>query len=143
MSEETVDVVRAAFDAWRGGGDWFVEFLSEEIDWEVRPDLPDAGRYRGHDGFRRLSARFDDVMEDMWFRPQELIAVGENQVVVPLKWGGRGKGSGLSFEEHAETWVFTVSAGKITRVKEFATREQAVRAVSAGESAGYIPPSMT
>ena len=52
-------------------------------------------------------------------------------------------GSGLSFEEHAETWVFTVSAGKITRVKEFATREQAVRAVSAGESAGYIPPSMT
>jgi ketosteroid isomerase-like protein len=130
MSEESVDVVRAAFDAWRGRRDWFVEFLSEEIDWEVRPDLPDAGRYRGHDGFRRLSARFDDVMEDIWFRPQELIAVGENQVVVPLTWGGRGKGSGLNFEERAETWVFTVSGGKITRVKEFATREQALTAVS-------------
>jgi ketosteroid isomerase-like protein len=136
MSDESVDVVRAAFEAWRGGGESLLAFLSEEIDWEVRPDLPDAGRYRGHDGFRRLSARFDDVMEDMWFRPEELIAVGDDQVVVPLRWGGRGKGSGLSFEERAETWVFTVSGGKITRVKEFATRERALTAVSEGESAG-------
>jgi ketosteroid isomerase-like protein len=136
MSDESVDVVRAAFEAWRGGGESLLGFLSGEIDWEVRPDLPDAGRYRGHDGFRRLSARFDDVMEDMWFQPQELIAAGENQVVVPLTWGGRGKGSGLSFEEHAETWVFTVSGDKITRVKEFATREQALTAVSEDESAG-------
>ena len=128
MSEESVEVVRAAFEAWRGGGSQLLEFLSEDIDWEVRPDLPDAGCYRGHDGFRKLAARFDDVMQDMWFRPQELIAVGENQVVVPLTWGGRGKGSGLSFEERAETWVFTVSGGKITRVKEFATREQALTA---------------
>jgi ketosteroid isomerase-like protein len=128
MSEESVEVVRAAFEAWRGGGSQLLEFLSEDVDWEVRPDLPDAGRYRGHDGFRKLAARFDDVMQNMWFRPQELIAVGENQVVVPLTWGGRGKGSGLSFEERAETWVFTVSGGKITRVKEFATREQALTA---------------
>ena len=134
MSDESVDVVRAAFEAWRGGGDSLLEFLSEEIDWEVRPDLPDAGRYRGHDGFRRLSARFDDVMVDMWFRPVELIAVGEDQVVVPLTWGGRGKGSGLAFEERAETWVFTVAGGKITRVKEFATREQALTAVSEEDS---------
>ena len=136
MSEESVDVVRAAFEAWKGGGRSLLEFLSEGIDWEVRPDLPDAGRYRGHDGFHRLSARFDDVMEDMWFRPLELIPVGDDQVVVPLTWGGRGRGSGLSFEERAETWVFTVSGGKISRVKEFATREQALTAVSQGESAG-------
>ena len=134
MSAKSVDVVRAAFEAWRGGADSLLSFLSEQIDWEVRPDLPDAGRYRGHDGFRRLSARFDDVMEDMWFRPMELIPVGEDQVVVPLRWGGRGKGSGLPFEERAETWVFTVSGGKITRVKEFATREEALRAVSEDEA---------
>jgi ketosteroid isomerase-like protein len=134
MSEESVDVVRAAFEAWRRGAGSFLEFLSDEIDWEVRPDLPDAGRYRGHDGFHRLSARFDDVMEDMWFRPLEFIPVGDDQVVVPLTWGGRGRGSGLSFEERAETWVFTVSGDKITRVKEFATREQALTAVSEGES---------
>lgn len=140
MSDESVDVVRAAFEAWRGGADSLLDFLSDDIDWEVRPDLPDAGRYRGHDGFRRLSARFDDVMDDMWFRPMELIAVGEDRVVVPLRWGGRGKGSGLPFEERAETWVFTVADGKITRVKEFATREEALTAVSHGESAADVTP---
>jgi ketosteroid isomerase-like protein len=126
--------VRAAFEAWRGGGS-VLDYLSDKVEWEVRPDLPDAGRYTGHDGFLRLSARFDEVMDDMWFRPSEFIAAGENQVVVPLSWGGRGKGSGLAFEERAETWVFTVSGGQITRVKEFATREEALSAVGERDDA--------
>jgi ketosteroid isomerase-like protein len=92
MSDESVDVVRAAFEAWRGGADSLLDFLSDDIDWEVRPDLPDAGRYRGHDGFRRLSARFDDVMSDMWFRPMELIAVGGGQGRRPPEMGRTGKG---------------------------------------------------
>jgi ketosteroid isomerase-like protein len=129
VSEESIEVVRAAFEAGRSGGS-MIDHLSGEVEWEVRSDLPDAGRYTGHDGFRRLSARFDEVMEDMWFRPSEFIAAGENQVVVPLRWGGRGKGSGLPFEERNETWVFTVSGDKITRVREFVTREQALRAVA-------------
>jgi ketosteroid isomerase-like protein len=128
VSTESIDVVRAAFEAWREGKS-FLDFLSDRVEWEVRPDLPDAGRYTGHEGFRRLSARFDEVMEDMWFRPSEFIATRENQVVVPLRWGGRGKGSGLPFEERTETWVFTVSGGQITRVKEFVTREEALAAV--------------
>jgi ketosteroid isomerase-like protein len=111
MSTESVEVVRAAFEAWRREGNGLLDFLSDEIEWEVRPELPDAGRYKGHDGFRRLSARFDEVMDDMWFRPSAFIAAGESQVVVPLRWGGRGKGSGL-----------------ITSVKEFATREVARQA---------------
>lgn len=105
-----------------------VAYLSDEVEWEVRTDLPDAGRYTGHDGFLRLGARFNEVIEDMWFRPSEFIAAGENHVVVPLRWGGRGKRSGVPFEERDETWVFTVSGDKITRVKEFATREQALSA---------------
>jgi ketosteroid isomerase-like protein len=99
------------------------DFLAEDIDWEVRPDLPDAGRYQGHDGVRRLSARFDEVTDDRWYRPEEFVPVGDDQVVVPLTWGGRGKGSGLNFEERRETWVLTVRAGKIVRIREFATRE--------------------
>jgi ketosteroid isomerase-like protein len=99
------------------------DFLADDIDWEVRPDLPDAGRYQGHDGVRRLSARFDEVTDDRWYRPEEFVPVGDDQVVVPLTWGGRGKGSGLNFEERRETWVLTVRASKIVRIREFATRE--------------------
>ncbi len=128
MSDESIDVVRAAFEAWREG-DSLLDYLSDKVEWEVRSDLPDAGRYTGHEGFRRLSARFDEVMDDIWFRPSEFIPTADDQVVVPLTWGGRGKGSGLPFEERAETWVFTVSGGQITRVKEFATRVEALTAI--------------
>jgi ketosteroid isomerase-like protein len=141
MSEESVEVVRAAFDAWRDGSSFLFDFLADDIEWEVRPDFPDAERYRGHDGFRRLDARFSEVMEDMWFRPAEFIAAGEDEVVVPLTWGGRGKGSGVTFEERPETWIFTVRGGKILRVKEFATRDQALAAVGLHEDSARTPTS--
>ena len=48
--------------------------------------------YTGYDGLRRLSDAFDDVVEQTWYRPLEYIQT-VNHVVVPLRWGGRGKGS--------------------------------------------------
>jgi len=76
---------------------------------------------------------FTDVMENMWFRPEEFIQVNEEEFVVPVRWGGRGKGSGLDFEESRETWMFVVRDSKIVRVKEFATREQALEAAGLRE----------
>jgi hypothetical protein len=72
-------------------------------------------------------------MENMWFRPEEFIQVNEEEFVVPVRWGGRGKGSGLDFEESRETWMFFVRDRKIVRVKEFATREQALEAAGLRE----------
>jgi hypothetical protein len=43
VSNESIDVVRAAFEAWRGGGS-VLDYLSDKVEWEARPDLPDAGR---------------------------------------------------------------------------------------------------
>ena len=106
-----------------------LDFLAPEIEWKVRADLPDAQLYRGHEGIRELMSRFDEVMEDMWFQHKELIPVGEEQVLASLRWGGRGKRSGVDFDEVREAWLFTVRAGKIARVEEFATKEQALTAV--------------
>lgn len=60
-------------------------------------------------------------------------SVGKDQIVVPLRWGGKGKGSGLNFEESQETWIFTVRNAKIVRVTEFATRKQALKAAGLSE----------
>ena len=129
MSQENVELVRATFEAVENrGADSVFAFLAPGIEWEARSDLPDAGTYTGHDGVRKLLSRFTDVVEDIWFRPEEFIQGSDDEVVVPLRWGGRGKGSGLDFEESRETWVFAVRDGKIARVKEFATREQALAA---------------
>jgi ketosteroid isomerase-like protein len=132
--DQPSEIVGAAFTrSATEGWDALFELLDADIEWEVRPDLPDADVYRGHEGVRRLLGRFDEVMEDIWFVAEEVIPAGADRVVVQLRWGGRGKGSGVEFEETRETWLFTVRAGKIVRVKEFATRAEALEALGLSE----------
>jgi ketosteroid isomerase-like protein len=114
------------------------EFLAPDVEWQARSDLPDVEIYTGHEGVRALFARFRDVMDEMWFQPEEFILAGE-QVVVPLRWGGRGRGSGLPFEER-EAWAFTVRDGVITRVKEYATTQAALEAAGWSEEDARTPP---
>jgi ketosteroid isomerase-like protein len=133
MSEENVEIVRSAFQAFEEGGvDPALAFVHPDIEWEARLDLPDSDVYRGHTGVRRLFARFTEVMEDIWFRPDELIDAGD-RVVVPLSWGGTGKSSGVAFEEREETWVYSFRDAKIARVQEYATKQQALKAAGLSE----------
>ena len=48
---------------------------------------------------------------------------------VPLRWGGLGIGSGAAFAEREETWVFTLSDGRIRHVREYGTKREALAAV--------------
>ena len=128
MSQENVDVVRSLFSGFQQRGPAGVfDTLSSEVEWQVRPDLPDSQTYRGHEGMRELFATFDEVLDEQWYSPLEFISVGD-LVVVPLRGGGRGKTSGVTVEETEETWVFTVRHGAISLVREYATKEAAIQA---------------
>jgi ketosteroid isomerase-like protein len=117
--------------------DWAAlhELVDPDVVWEVRSDFPDAEVYKGYDGLRRLSAAFDDAVEQTWYRPLEFIET-EDQVVVPLRWGGRGKGSQTPFAEREETWVVTLRDTRISRVTEYATKPEALEAVGLGGITG-------
>jgi uncharacterized protein len=129
MSDEAVEVVRALFAAYElEGPEALFDFLAPDVEWQVRPDLPDSKTYRGHDGVRDLLATFEEVVDEQWYQPEEFIDAGE-QVVVPLRWGGRGKRGGVPFEERHETWVFTVREDTITHTREYATRKAALEAL--------------
>jgi ketosteroid isomerase-like protein len=77
---------------------------------------------------QQLLGRFAEVLDEIWFRPEEFIELGEHQVIVPLRWGGKGKASGIEIEERGETWLFRVTDRRIVRVTEFATRDAALKA---------------
>jgi ketosteroid isomerase-like protein len=81
---------------------------------------------------RRLFEDFDEVLDETWDSPQEPIDAGD-RVVVVLRWGGRGKGSGVVFEERQESWVVTVPDGRIMRVKEYAGKQEALEAAGLRE----------
>jgi ketosteroid isomerase-like protein len=133
MSRENVEVVRAAWAlAARQGPEGMLDFLDSDVEWEVRSDLPDSGRYRGHEGFLKLVGRFDEAFEEQGYEPVDFIDAGE-RVVVPLRWWGRGRTSGATVTERHETWVFTVSGRLVTAVEEFSTRAEALEAVGLRE----------
>jgi ketosteroid isomerase-like protein len=131
VSQASVEVVRAYF-AKQGEDDIRLRGLHPNVEWHIRSDFPDADVFRGQDGFRRLSARFDEVFAGQDYQPLEFIEAGA-AVVVPLRWTAEGRLSGAGFSEGFETWVFTIENGLITRVVEFATKEEALEAVGLAE----------
>jgi ketosteroid isomerase-like protein len=136
MSQKNVEIVRAYFTARsQTGREGVFEFLSPDVVWQSRTDLPDTQMYAGHDGVRALFSRFREVMDGMWFEPDDFIPGGD-RVVVRLRWGGRGKGSGVVFEEH-ETWVFTVGDGLIMRVEEYGTTKAALAAAGLSKKSAH------
>jgi ketosteroid isomerase-like protein len=134
MSQENVEVVQTGFEAWSlRGWDGLVDFLDPDIEWTLRPDFPDAGVFRGLVEVRGLLRRFEEAFDDMVVEPLEFIDAGE-QVVVPLNWWGRGKGSGVEVaERQGETWVFVVRAGKVAVVTEYRQKAEALEAVGLRE----------
>jgi ketosteroid isomerase-like protein len=124
-----VELVRRAFEAF-GRGDFdtaFAEF-SPDVEWSMSADEPDARTHHGIAAVRRFvdslsdpwANRFSDVMR---FDP--LIDRGD-AVVVPWTARVKGRESGVELDVN-ETYVVTVRAGKIVRVDEYRTTEEALR----------------
>jgi ketosteroid isomerase-like protein len=130
MQRDGLDVLRRLFELFcQREMDWdaVAEIVDPDIVWEVRADFPDAGVYTGVAGMRELSDAFDEAVEQTWYRPLEFIEAGD-RMVVPLRWGGLGVGSGAAFAEREETWVFGLRDGRIRHVAEYASREAALEA---------------
>jgi hypothetical protein len=57
MSQENVELIRSALEAYNAGPDAFLEFMAEDI--EIRPDasvFTEAKPFRGREEFRRFLA---------------------------------------------------------------------------------------
>jgi ketosteroid isomerase-like protein len=133
MSNENVEIVRRALESSRrpdrkeDDPEAILEFLDPMIVWEVRSDLPDAEIYTGHAGMKRLFAAFRDALDDTWYEPLDFIDA-KDQIIVPLRWGGRGRASGIEITESEEAWVFTLRDRKIVHVREYADQAAALEA---------------
>jgi uncharacterized protein len=131
LSAENVEMVRRTMDAFsRGDLDAFLAALDPDTEWRTAADEPNPQTYRGHDGMRRFAAeisepwqgRFDDVMEFDDFVDLD------DWVVVPWTARLRGRRSGVEVEVN-ETYAVRVEEGRIVRIEEFRTRQEAIDAV--------------
>lgn len=133
MAPENLDVVRRSFQAL-ARGDFEAAFAEHapDTEWRTASDEPDSQKYRGIEGLRRLVASLAEPWEDRFERSVELESFISRGPWVVVPWRARlhGRGSGLEIEVF-ETYAVLVRAGKIVRVDEYRTTEEALEAVRA------------
>jgi ketosteroid isomerase-like protein len=131
MSQENVEVVRAAFAAWNAGDmDAFRELYDPEI--IVRPPerWPEPGPFVGREAvmhwFEQLRATWDaDAVEPI----SDFIDAGE-RVVVRMIWHGAGFGPEANLEF---TQVFTIRRRRMFYLEFFWDHAEALEAAGLQE----------
>jgi ketosteroid isomerase-like protein len=134
MSQENVEIVREAWDAWlRGDMDSLLSCYDPEVVWNLTHfrDWPD-NTYRGHQGVRRFLEEWLEVWDDYEAGVEEIRTAPDGRVV-SLAWQrGRGRQSGLAMEiEYA--LIVTVRDGMILRLDNYDERSDALEAAGLSE----------
>jgi len=132
MSQENVEIVRRALDAFDADLTGMARFWDPEIDWRAIEGAPDdVGLFKGHDAMRRYYRQWFETFDDFRIETEELIDAGE-QVVAMVHAMGRMKGSDAQADMRLGV-VFTVKDELIVRGREFASRDEALEAVRVSE----------
>ncbi len=139
MSQENVEVVRRAFErfndeAFDRAGEPDVGAFDPDIEVDNSAAVFDGAVYRGHDGLREWLSMLRGMWKRQRLEPQEFIPVGEDRVVVPMRMVSIGRDEVETVAQAASVW--TLHEGKITRVKAFQSRGDALEAVLEGDSLG-------
>jgi ketosteroid isomerase-like protein len=131
MSQENVEFVRAAFEAWNAGDmDAFLELLAPDVISRPPEGWPEPGPFVGREAVMRQFMQQRQTFEADAAKPiSDFIEIAD-RVIVRLSWRGRGHGPELNLEQ---TCAFTVRKGKILAFEWFWDHAEALEAVGLSE----------
>jgi ketosteroid isomerase-like protein len=132
MSQENVEIVRAAYAAYMSGDDATSrELLAPDFVLSARPDQPDVRDHRGYDGLLDASTEWTEAWDEHTLEAARIWAVGDFVFVAAMETA-RGKGSGIPMD--TETFfVNTLTGGQIARIQIFGSEREALRAMGLEE----------
>ena len=132
MSQENVEIVREANAAFNLRDlDHWIEFFDPEIEYHDTPEFPDGGMHLGREGFRRHVESYLDAWSDA-SAEVDARAVGK-QVVGRIRYTGAGRATGIEVETREYGALYDFRAGRIRRVRQFATYADALEAAGLRE----------
>jgi hypothetical protein len=143
MSEENLELVRRNYEVINSLGrtEGFVDpeeiapdvwgRLDPDVELHERPELPDAKVYRGPAEVKEFWRKTQEVFAEVHWHPLEFVDLG-HAVVAVTKITAVGRGSDVPAELD-ETDVFWFRNGLITRMKGYATKEEALEAAESSE----------
>jgi uncharacterized protein len=132
MSQENVEIVKRAYQAWDRRD--MAAVLGEchpDIEWWEREDVPDPTVHRGLDAVGARFAELDDVWIGLTLEPREFIDAGDF-VVVMFCLTGRGRASHAPIAEN-EVQAFRLRNTKIIELREYSDKAEALKAVGLAE----------
>ena len=131
MSQDNVEIARAAIDAWnRRDWDAALRDAAPDVEYDLSRALgPFRGVYR-RDEVQRAWADLTEGFTSARLEPDEFIEIGEH-VVVPWTFHAVGR-EGVEVESRV-TFTFTVRNGSIVRVRLHQDRQEAIEAAGPSE----------
>jgi ketosteroid isomerase-like protein len=128
MSEENVELVKRGFTAVMEE-DWPTALATLDADVEVHDfDIPDAGVYRGHDGFVAWLRGWNEGWDSWRLEDIEFRGAGDDQVIALFRMIAKGGHSGMELERD-DAITYVVRGGKIVRTEYFNDQKRALDAV--------------
>jgi ketosteroid isomerase-like protein len=131
MSQENVEIVRAAYEAYERGD---LAGMLKDADPEqviYRPD-PDGRTYRGPEGFLQAFIDWTEGFDEFRANVGEFIDANDSQVIVRVHQHAVGAQSGVPIE--ADFWfVHTITDRKIVRLDMYSREAQALEAAGLRE----------
>ena len=134
MSQENVELVRAAFENFLAGkSDFGAELLDPEVEWDASANvaLDIGGVYQGPEGVRQFWRDWRAAWETVQFE-YELVGAGDRVVaLIDQRMRGRSTGIEVPFGKYAH--VYTFRDGLIVHWKLYMTQSEALEAVGLPE----------
>jgi ketosteroid isomerase-like protein len=132
MSQENVEVVRRWAGAYnRRDLDRLIGLTSPDVVLDNSNAAFDGAVYRGHDGVREWLSWVRGMWKRQQIQPQEFIPVGADQVVVRVRLVSVGRDDVETVAQGAG--LLTVREHKVTQLKTFQSRAEALEAVGLAE----------
>jgi ketosteroid isomerase-like protein len=141
MSEENVEIVRKALDAFnafsRGemSSETLAELLDPQLEWHWRDErtIPDVPQHlRSAAELIESLEQFRGAWIDLAVEPLEFIEAPGDRVVTLIRQSGRGQGSGVSIVFHYYL-ICTIREGTVRNLDLFRHRAEALEAAGLRE----------
>jgi uncharacterized protein len=135
MSDPKVQLARRGLQALeRGDLDAVIAMLDPDIVAYDPPEIPDSSVHRGREAVRRDWEETFEMFEDFSIELERYFDAGD-ELVVFVRYRGRMRGS-TSEVEAVLAHVWTYRDGKVSMLRQYLDRAEALKAVGLSEDDG-------
>jgi ketosteroid isomerase-like protein len=135
VDPDVVRVIEAGYRAFGAGDGGFGEFgalIDPDLEWVEGGISPEAGTHRGRESFAEWARSWTESFDDFRIEPLDVLVEGDNVVLV-LRQSGRGRASGVEFEQEL-VHVWEVRGLRAVRWESYRTLDLALAALRSPSS---------